>query len=262
MKRWLWFAIGFAFGLSRSWAAADLPLASEVVQRVLERAQLVAAAGPTNYYRYEKRAVVSELDDKGRALKSIEKVYDVILIGGLPFPRLVKVQGRALSAKQLERENQREMAFRQAATQVDLEMKAKRQEGLATKDLVDRFDFQIANREIVAGRPTLVVTFVPRPHALANTIQDKILGKVSGTLWVDEHEAEVTKLDASVRGPIPLGWFGAVGSLQQFQASVERTRLADGIWVNRRSHFLIVARKLFSTVRSKTMEESSGFRRE
>jgi hypothetical protein len=78
---------------------------------------------------------------------------------------------------------------------------------------------------------------------------------------VDEQEAEVTKLDASVRGPVPLGWFGAVGSLNKFQATIERSRMPDGVWVNRKSSFWIVARKLLSAIRTRTVEESSGFRR-
>jgi hypothetical protein len=108
----------------------------------------------------------------------------------------------------------------------------------------------------------LIVSFTPRPGGEDDSIEDKIFRKVFGTVWVDEIEAEVTKLDAHVKGPIPLGWFGAVGSLHQFQATIERLRLPDGVWVNRKSMFSVMARKLFSALRSKTTEESSGFRRE
>ncbi|HTD67181.1 MAG TPA: hypothetical protein VK846_11690 [Candidatus Limnocylindria bacterium] len=243
-------------------AAEEFPSPSNVVQRVLKRAELVAQAGQTNHYTYEKRAVVAELDDKDRVIKSTEKLYQVVLLGGLPFPRLVKVQGRELTPKQLERENQREVTFRQRVTHMDLNKKAKRKEGLATQELVDRFEFKIKKREMIEGRPTLVVTFTARPGAPEKTIEDKVFAHVFGTLWVDEQEAEVTKLDASVRGPVPLGWFGAVGSLHQFQATMERSRMPDGVWVNRKSSFWIVARKLLSTMRSRTTEESSGFRRE
>ena len=243
-------------------SAEEIPAASNVVRRVVERAQLVARAPQTNHYTYEKRTVMAELDDKQRVTKSTEKLFRVVLIGGLPFPRLVKVQGRELTAKELEKENERETAFRQKITHVDLKKKAKRKEGLATQELVDRFDFKVTGREMIAGRATLVVTFAPRSGAPDKTMEDKVFQHVSGTVWVDEEEAELTKLDAAVRGPIPLGWFGAIGSLNKFQATVERQRMPDGVWVNLKSNFLIVARKLFSTIRSRTTEESSGFRRE
>lgn len=245
-----------------AWPAHDLPAASNLIHRVVERAQIVARAGQTNHYAYEKRSIMSELDEKDRVIKSTEKHYKVVLIGGLPFQRLVKVQGRELTAKELEKQDQRETAFRQRVTRVDLNRKAKRREGLATQELVDRFEFKITKREVIEGRPTLVVTFTPKPGAPEKTMEDKVFQHVFGTVWVDEHEAEVAKLDASVRGPIPLGWFGAVGSLNKFHAMLERSRMPDGVWVNRKSSFLVVARKLFTAMRSKTIEESSGFRKE
>ena len=145
---------------------------------------------------------------------------------------------------------------------MDLGKKAKRKEGLATPELIQRFDFRVTGREVVEGRGTMLMTFMPRPNAPDKTMEDKIFQKVFGTVWVDEQEAEVTKLDASVRGPVPLGWFGAVGSLHKFQATLERSRMPDGVWVNRKSSFWIVARKLLSTMRTRTTEESSNFSKE
>ena len=82
------------------------------------------------------------------------------------------------------------------------------------------------------------------------------------TVWVDEGEAEIARIDAHLDEPVPVGWFGAVGSLNQFQGTVERTRLPDGVWVNRKTVFTVMARKVFLAVRSKTVAESSGFRLE
>ena len=253
----LWFGAG-----PMASSAEPLPAASNLVQRVIERAQRVARAGQTNHYAYEKRSVTAELDDDDRVIKSTEKLYQVKLIGGLPFTRLVKVQGRELTAKELEKQNERETAFRQRVTRVDIQKKAKNKEGLATPELVNRFEFQVTKREIIEGRPTLIVTFAPRAGASEKSLEDKVFQHVFGTLWVDEEEAELTKLDASVRGPVSLGLFGAVGSLNKFQATIERSRMPDGVWVNRKSTFWIAVRKFLSTMRSKTTEEASGFRRE
>lgn len=265
MKRYLSSTLVLAASLALACGAAAAepwPMASNLLQRVMARAQSVARAGETNHYACDKHSVTEELDEDERVTKSTEKLYRVDLIGGLPFPRLVKIQGRELSAKELEKENQRETAFRQRVTRVDLGKKAKRKEGLATPELIERFDFRVTGRELMEGRATLMMTFMPRPNAPDKTMEDKIFQKVFGTVWVDEQEAEVTKLDASVRGPVPLGWFGAVGSLHKFQATLERSRMPDGVWVNRKSSFWIVARKLLSTMRTRTTEESSHFRKE
>lgn len=243
-------------------ADESFPSASNLIQRVVARAQLVAQAEQTNHYAYAKRSIVEELDEKERVIKSTEKLYQVTLIGGVPFPRLVKVQGRDLSAEELEKQNQRETAFREKVTRVDFKKKATKREGMATQELVDRFDFKVVRRELVEGRPTWVVTFAAKANAPDKSMEDKVFKHVFGTVWVDEAEAEVAKLDASVRGPIPLGWFGAVGSLKKFQATFQRSRMPDGVWVNRTGTFLVVARQLWNAMRLRTSEESSGFHRE
>ena len=223
---------------------------------------MVAQAGQTNHYAYEKRSLVEELDDKEKATKSTEKLYKVVLIGGLPYSRLVKIQGQELTGKELEKQNQRETAFREKVTRVDFKKKAAKKEGLATPELVNRFDYKILGREMVEGRATLVVTFAAKANAPEDSMEDKVINRVFGTLWVDEEEAEIAKLDASVRGPVPLGWFGAVGSLKKFQAIFERSRMPDGVWVNRKGVFFVIARQLFTSMRMRTTEESSGFRKE
>lgn len=255
-------ALALCAGLLSSAHAQDFPPVSNLVYRVIERAQLVAETDRTNHYTYEKRSVMVELDDKERVVKSTEKLYKVVLIGGLPFPRLLKIQGRDLTPQQLERENKREMAFRQRITHIDLDKKAEKKEGLATEDLANRFDFKITKRETIEGRATLTVTFAPKRDAREKTIEEKIFKHVSGTMWVDEAEAELVKLDASVTGPVPLGWFGAIGSLTKLHAVIERSRMPDGVWVNRKSTFLLIARRLWTAMRFKTTEESSSFRRE
>jgi hypothetical protein len=251
------------FALTASVRADDLPATSNVVARVLERAELVAKGNEATHYAYQKRTVTAELDEKDKVVKSTEKTFNVVLINGVPFSRLVKVQGKELTGKELEKQNQREIAFRQKVTGVDLKKKAARREGMATPELVARFDFNVLKRELIEGRPTLVLSFAPhQPLAAEKTIEDKVLNRISGTLWVDEAEAEVTKVDASVRGPIPLGWWAMVGALNRCQFSFQRNRLPDGVWVNTKGSFEMAGRKLISAMHIRSTEESTGFRRE
>jgi hypothetical protein len=260
MTRFLYF-FGWLVAPLLACGAADLPPASDIIARVIKRAELVARETPTNHYVYDKRTITSEMDENGAVTKSTEKLYKVELAGGLPLPRLVKIAGRNLTAKELEKENEREAALRQSVTRVDMKDKAKRKETLVTPDLIEHFDFTVTKREMIEGRPTLVATFKPRLGGAEASIEERIYQKLSGTIWIDEGEAEVAKIDAHLDEPVPVGWFGAVGSLNQFQGTVERTRLPDGVWVNRKTVFTVMARKVFMAVRSKTTAESSGFKR-
>jgi hypothetical protein len=242
-------------------AAEPLPAASNVMHRLVQRAQQVAAADESKHYAYEKHSITEQLDGDGDAVKKTEKLYHVVLIGGVPFQRLVKIHGRDLTAKEIEKENQRETAFREKLSGVDLKKKSTHKEGLVTDDLIGRFDFHVIKRETLHGRSTLQLAFKAKPGLPEKSLQDKLLKRFTGKLWVDEQDYEVVKLDSNMLGPVNIGWLGAVGALQQCDLALERHRLQDGVWVNTRSTFMILGRKLFTPMRYKTIEESSNFRR-
>lgn len=246
-------------------AAADAPLpaATNLLQRAVARAEEVAKSDKGKGYTYQKRSVTAELDEKDRVVKSQEKIYKVVLIGGMPYTRLVKIQGRALSGAELEKENEREQSFRKRLTGVDANAKASRKESFASKELMDRFTYKVLKREMVEGRSVVLVSFEPKvPAPEEKTIPDRVLNRLSGTIWLDEEEAELVRLKASVRGPIQLGWFGMIGALNRCLINVDRQRLPDGVWVNTKSTFELAGRKLLTPMRYRTVEESSGFAKE
>ena len=88
-------------------AAEPVPSASEVTRRMIERAEAVARTEQGPQYTYEKQSVLEHLDAAGRLIRSEEKLHEVILIRGLPFNRLVKIQGRGLTAEELSRAESR-----------------------------------------------------------------------------------------------------------------------------------------------------------
>jgi hypothetical protein len=260
---WLAASVGLAFSVAHGRAASDFPAASNVIHHVIQRAQQVAESGEEARYTYDKRALLEELDADGRVTKSIEKLYKVVLIGGLPFPKLVKVQGRDLSPAELEKQNKREEKFRQKITQVDVKEKARKKEAWISKELVDKFDFTVTKRESVEGRPTLVLVFVPTAAVTSSkSMEDKVLGRVVGTIWIDEQDFEIAKVETKLRGSLSLGWLGMIGSLSKFDMTLIRQRMPDGAWVNVKQTMWVVARKLFESIRFKNLEESSGFAKE
>jgi len=231
------------------------------MHRVVERAKAVARGNEASHYTYEKRSITKRFDSHDRPVETTDKIYRVILIHGLPFTRLIKVQGKELSPQQLEKEDKREAAFRQKVTRVDVTKKAAHREPVASADLVNQFEYTVVRREMVSGRPTLVLTFKAKP-AKDESISDKVLHRLEGTLWVDEAEAEVARVDARLREPVSLGWLGMIGALTKCQLAFERLRLPDAVWVNAKTDVSIVGREVFKAMRFTMNEESSGFRKE
>ena len=242
--------------------AEQLPGASEVTQRMIERSQAVARAAQGPQYTYEKRSLLEHLDAAGRSLTSEEKIYQVTLIAGLPFNRLVKIQGRELSPEESKREEAREEKFRRRFVSADAKEVATRKEGLVTPELLGRYQFAVENRVVLSNRPTLVLTFKPKGGSLpSETVQDKLLNRMAGRVWIDEADADTAKLEVGLVEPISLGWFGFLGSLSRCDLSLERQRMPDGVWTNTKQALLIHCRKLTAIMRFRNTEECSGFQK-
>ena len=247
-------------GFSR--VAEPLPAASEVTRRMLERSKAVAQADQSPQYTYEKRSLLEHLDSAGHAFKTEEKIYQVTLINGFPFNRLVKVPGRELSAEELKREDAREEKFRQRFGAADEKKMLARKEPMVTPELLDRYQFVVKERVVLSNRPTLVLTFKPKAGDLpSKAVQDKLLNRMGGTLWIDEGDGDTARLAVNLVEPVSLGWFGWLGSLTRCELTLDRQRMPDGVWVNTTQALFIQCRKLATTLRFRTTEESRGLRR-
>ena len=243
-------------------AAERLPSASEVIRRMIERAQAVAMDELGTHYAYEKRSLLAHLDAAGQIFKSEEKFYEVTLVAGFPFNRLVRIRGRELTSEELQREQRKEERFQQRFTSHNVTNMATRKEAWVTPQLLERYDFVVKERVVMNDRPALVLTFKPKKGKLPEkAVTDNILNRMAGTLWLDEQEAEAVKLAVNLTDSISLGWFGMLGSLSRFDLSVERMRMPEGVWVNARQILQIQYRKLTSTQRFRSTEESSEFKK-
>jgi hypothetical protein len=243
-------------------AVEALPPASDVTHRMIERAQAVARAEQGPRYMYEKRALTERLDAAGHTLTSEEKIYLVTLIADVPFNRLIKVKGRELSSEELRREDAREQRFRQKFVSPEAKKSAARREGWVTRELLDRYQFEVKERVMLSNRPTLVLTFKPKGGELpSGTVQDKLLNGMAGRLWIDEGDADTVRLVVSLEEPVSFGWLGLLGSLNRCDLCLERQRMPDGVWINAKQELLLHFRKLTAMTRSRVIEESSGFRK-
>ena len=262
MSAWLLVAALLSCLTGHSRAAEALPPAAEVTRRMLEHSQTVAESERVPQYTYEKRSVLEQLDAVGRVITSEEKIHQVSLIHGLPFNRLVKIKGRELTPEELRRENAREEKFQKQFVSTDRRQKAARKEALVTPELLARYEFEVKQRVVLSNRPTLVVTFKPKEADLQErSVEDRILNRLTGTLWIDETEADTARVEANLEESVTVGWLGWLASLTRCDLSLTRQRMPDGVWINDRMTLFIQARKLVSSQRFRLTEESRGFAR-
>ena len=231
------------------------------MEKVIQRSRELARADEANKYSYQKRSIEEELDATGKPTKTTEELYDVTPIGGIPFERLVKVQGRELTEKEIKEQNRKEEEFRKRAAEPNVERSSNTNNDYLNKELVDRFAFRVEGRTNLLNRPVLILSFQPKPGAPEKKIADKVLKRLAGTLWIDEEESEIAQLKLGLTADLSLGWFGMIGSLKQFDLLLERARLPEGVWVDRKQTLMLRGRKVFSTMHFRATEESSNFRK-
>jgi hypothetical protein len=254
--------LGLAAACAPATRAQDLPAATNVIARLIERSGQVATNAQADQYLYDKRSLMEELDASGNAVQTTEKLYRVSLISGVPFARLVKIQGRDLTPAELQKQGEREQRFRNKISARDPKDLIKHKEPLVTHDLTDRFQFTVVKREPCEGRPAVVLDFAPKPaQAPAKDMSGQILNRLAGRLWVDEQDAELASVDMHLTESVSLGWLGIFGSLKQIDFSLRRQRTSEGVWVAHQQTLLLGGRKLASAMRYRITETCSGFRR-
>jgi len=112
------------------------------------------------------------------------------------------------------------------------------------EDLFKRFDLQIVRREILNGRPTLVVDFQPAQRKVPErSLKERFINKTAGRVWVDEQDFAVARANLRLTGKVKVVG-GLVGSVSSFTFSSTRERTGDGLWFSRKVDWHLEGREL------------------
>jgi hypothetical protein len=110
------------------------------------------------------------------------------------------------------------------------------------------------------GRTAYEISFQPKnPAPPSHHVLDRLLDRLSGTIWIDAEEFEIARADIQLRSEVNL-LGGVVGSLKKLAYTMTRTRVADGLWFNTSSSGDFEGRKLIDSMRIKTKSESRNFK--
>lgn len=232
------------------------PPVENVLSNVVARYLLVSSQRES-IYNYKQTTVIEELDSKGSVKERKEKYYDVKLVGGMPRAKLLLVNGKELTGKALKDEEEKDR--KRAQRFDDKAKKGEDYEVLVSRELVSRYVFQIQSREEYNGRASWVLSFKPRSDDLPiNKMQDRVLNKLSGLVWVDCEDFEVARADLHLSDRVTL-LGGFAGALDIFDLELSRARSPFGIWYNLDGSLRVEGRKLFSPIRFKARESANEF---
>ena len=238
---------------------AETLSASDIIQKAVHRAQGADTRSGKENYTYTKVTLTEELDASGNVKEHKEKVYQVSLQKGSTHVKLVEVNGRAPAAADVKKQSENDLNARQMLGQSKSGQAGSR-ENFLTPELVARFDFKLIDQTAVNGRAAYQVAFQPKnPEPPVRRIADRLLNRISGTIWIDAEEFEVARADIQLRSEVTL-LGGVIGSLKKLAYTMTRTRVSDGVWLNSFSSGDFEGRKLLDSMRIKTKSQSSNFR--
>ncbi len=221
-----------------------------------------AQAGPkpgTQSYTYTKVTFTEEFDASGKIREHKRKIYQVMTKAGLSSARLVEVNGHPPAQADLKKQADHELSLRQILGEPKSARTANN-DNFLTPELAERFEFSYLDEVLLNGRPTYRLSFQPKyPGLPVHRIVDRLLNRISGTLWIDAAEFELAQAEVQLRSEVDL-LGGIAGCLRRLDYTLSRTRMAEGIWLNSFSSGDFEGRKLLESLHIRTKTQSTNFR--
>jgi hypothetical protein len=163
------------------------------------------------------------------------------------YRRLVARDGLPVSEKELadqDRKHEEKMARREArraarseAERARREEEKRREERAVIDEVFLMDDFRIAGRELVDGRPTIVVEFEPKPRYKPVTEGGKLIQKFAGKAWIDEADRQLVRLEARLLENLGVGPIRIARLQKGASAYFVRRKINGEIWLPSEARF-------------------------
>lgn len=216
-------------------------------------------------YTFVERSETRELDSDAHVKTRKIVLYDVTLLEGSPYRRLVGKDDHPLSPDEdrIEQkkladsiaQRQRETPAERARRIADWERKRQR-EREPLDEVPDAFNFRIAGDAQIDGRDAWIIEGTPRPGYHARSSMAKLFPKFRGKLWIDKADYQWVKTEAEVTDTLSWGLFVARLS-KGARLDIQMTRINDEVWLPKRIEAKASAR--LALVKKYNIETDTSF---
>jgi hypothetical protein len=196
-------------------------------------------------YTFHSLQTVRQLDKYGKVKKTETEEHEVFFVNGTQVEKLVRKDGKDLSPDQARKEQDR--VNKEVLKISKPGYKDPDKDDITVSRLLQIVRFYNPRRVTLNGRDTIAYDFAGDEHAKTHGRDEDALKKVSGTIWVDEADREVTRMSATLDENYHIG-FGllasvAKGSTMVFDQGLIRNEawLPTGIAVHLQARALLVA---------------------
>lgn len=230
-----------------SLAAQD---AREIVRRAVDRDRQNRA--DARDYTYLQRQDVRELDRAGQVKSRRIETWDITLLEGSPYRRLVARNDRPLAPEEQKAEDERlrvsdeqrqkETSDQRARRLADWQRRLDRQHD-AVKEVPDAFEFTRLPDEQLDGRPVYRINANPKPGFKPKSQIAAIFPKIKMRMWIDKADYEGAHVEMEVLDTISFGGF-LLRLSKGSRMVIDQTRVSDGVWLPKQFSVTAAARIL------------------
>jgi len=148
-------------------------------------------------YTYRSSRAVQEIDSSGKVTKTESEDNEVFFVNTHRIERTVKKDGKPLNDHDQQKEQERVNKLVEKAQTVPPGQPLEHQEGsISITHLLDIMDVSNPRRETFRGRSTIVFDFAGKHDAKTHGLAEDASKKIAGTLWVDEKDRQVARMEA------------------------------------------------------------------
>jgi hypothetical protein len=189
---------------------------------------------------YIFHAVVTEVevDGKGSPRKTEVKEYDDFWIKGVPVERLVKKDGRELTADEAKKESERidKEVDKDSERRAKEDAKGKESDSRGNDEvtvsrLLELGSFTNARRVQMAGRDTIAVDYTGDPQAKTKNRFEGVIRDMAGTVWVDEQDKSIARIEGRFVNGFKVGG-GLMASIREgTNFNAQMTKANGEVWL-------------------------------
>lgn len=167
-----------------------------------------------------------------------DRSFEVMMIDGWTYNRLIGLNGKPLSADQEQQAAQKERAERQrrdSMSEGDRQQARQKYErerernATMMEQLTAAFDFHLDGQRTIKGQTVWVLRAVPKPGYRPPNRDSEVLPGMQGELWIDERTYQWVRVTAQVIHPVSIeGFLATVEPGTRFE--LDKIKVTDSYW--------------------------------
>jgi hypothetical protein len=213
-----------------------LPAIPQLMEEVLKNQRKGEAVRKD--YLYHEMETSRETDGHGGVKKTETKEYDIFWVGGVPVQRLLKKDGKELSADEQKKENERidkEVAkAKEKRAKADSEGKEtdpRGNEEITPSRFLELGTFTNSRRVKLNGRDTIAVDYAGDPKAKTRNRAEEVVRDLLGTVWVDEEDRMIVKLEGHFVNAFKVGGGLVVNVQKDTNFAMQMKKVNEEVWL-------------------------------